>query len=129
MWQMTVAPAFSSPQANPIVFGIKPATAKAAKNVHRYQPGINIVLQGAILAAEAEMLRQYIKEISKLSCKSWTLQIKDLEIIDMRGLSVLVRFARQLRKRGHALTIIGIHPNVHAILKDLRLDQLFEWSN
>jgi anti-anti-sigma factor len=129
MWQMTVAPAFSSPSTNPVVLGLNPATAHTAKSTPRYQRGINIVLQGTILAAEAEMLRQYIKEISKLSCKNWTLQMKDLEIIDMRGLGILVRFARLLRKRGHGLMIVGIHPNVHAILKDLHLDQIFEWSN
>ena len=129
MWQMTVAPAFASPYTNPAVLRLNPATAHTAKSKPRYQRGINIVLQGAILAAETEMLRQYIKEISKLSCKIWTLQMKDLEIIDMRSLGILVRFARQLRKRGYGLMIIGIHPNVHAILKDLHLDQVFEWSN
>jgi anti-anti-sigma factor len=89
------------------------------------QKCVKIILEGAIAGKSAVALGDFLKNVASIPATRWMLQMKDLEILSRRGIRHLIQFAKIIRRRGLPLEIQGVHPNVHAILQDLNLTQVF----
>jgi hypothetical protein len=90
---------------------------------------VNIVLEGAIVGTSTKALNKFFREVACLPGNRWTLQMKHLRLLSLRGIQSLVRFAKNLRRRGFALEVRGVHRNVYASLKDLNLVHEFGWAD
>lgn len=90
---------------------------------------VNITLRGAIAGDSANTLLDFLKAVSAFVATRWTLQMQDLKILSVQGTHALVRFAKIMRKRGHAVEVRGIHRNVYATLRESGHDQVFAWAD
>lgn len=90
---------------------------------------VNITLRGAIAGDSANTLLDFLKAVSAFVATRWTLQMQDLKILSVQGTRSLVRFAKIMRKRGHAVEVRGIHRNVYATLRESGQEQAFAWAD
>ncbi len=103
--------------------------ASAEIAVRKNRGTIKIALEGVILGASTNELRDFLKDVSSFRAATWILQMEALRVMSTRGLRLLVQFSRLLRGRGYGLKIESIHTNVYTTLRELRLLQEFEWPD
>ncbi|MDZ7289482.1 MAG: hypothetical protein ONB44_19170 [candidate division KSB1 bacterium] len=89
---------------------------------------VEVRLEGVILSEHTAALRDFLRNISYFPGNKWTLQLENLELISMRPLRALTRFAHVLRRKGCELEIAGIQPAILATILDLGLNELFSWE-
>lgn len=90
---------------------------------------VEVFLEGTILDEHVTPLRDFLIEVSSFPGNHWTLQLEDLEVISLRGLGVLVKFAQALRQRGFEVKITSIRAAVLATMLELKLCEYFAWPN
>lgn len=90
---------------------------------------VNITLRGAIAGDSAHTLLDFLKAVSGFVGTRWTLQMQDLKVLSVQGMRYLVSFAKNMRKRGCAVEVRGIHRNVYAALTEAGLDRVFAWAD
>lgn len=90
---------------------------------------VNITLRGAIAGDSAHSLLDFLKAVSAFVATRWTLQMQDLRILSVQGTRSLIRFAKIMRQRGHAVEVRGIHRNVYATLRESGQENLFAWAD
>lgn len=89
---------------------------------------VNIQLQGAIAGEHATAFLEFLKAVSRFVGTRWTIQMKDLSVLSLEGITHLLHFAELLRMRGQVLEIGSIHRNVYAMLQDLKAVHFFAWA-
>lgn len=90
---------------------------------------VEVFLEGTILGEHVTPLRDFLIDVSSFPGNHWTLQLEDLEVISLRGLRVLVKFAQALRQRGFEVKITSIRAAVLATMLELNLCEYFAWPN
>lgn len=121
----------AKPQPFGVAFGCSAAPPMAGVNLNFSNdavPTIEIFLRGEIIGPSVELLRDFLREIYKLSGRKWTLEMSEVDVISFRALRHLIGFARRLRKRGLALHVAAMHPAVLASVYDLKLAWAFDWE-
>lgn len=95
---------------------------------HR-QKLVALRLEGTILHEHTEALRDFLQNVGYFPGNHWTLQLKNLNVISMRGLHVLAKFAKVIRRRGAKIEITSINPAMVATLEDMGFQELFNWNS
>lgn len=105
-------------------------TATLAVTLHftRRRKLVEVRLEGTMLSEHADALRDFLKNLTYFPGERWTLQLENLEVISLRALRALVKFAHVLRRRGYAVEIMSIRSAVLATLLDLNLHEYFAWT-
>src|SRR5262245_2713811 len=80
---------------------------------------IILALGGAIMNESVPLLRQFLRDVSSFRAENWILQMENLQVISLRGMRVLLQFARILRSRGFGLRVDSIQPSVLATIREL----------
>lgn len=104
------------------------ATVAATIDFTRRRKLVELRLEGTILGEHTGALSDFLRNLSHFPGNRWTLQLENLDVMSMRALKVLVKFANIIRRRGHEIEIVGIQPGVLAMLMDLGLHTLFDWK-
>lgn len=90
--------------------------AKASATVET--DGVTLTLEGVFFLEGAAALEKFFGDLKDLRhAGRWTLRLEQLDVISERGLRVLAKFVRSIRRRGGAVAIAGIHPAVRAQLQ------------
>jgi anti-anti-sigma factor len=104
------------------------ATVAATLNFTRRKKHVTLRLEGTILGEHTEALRDFLRNLSYFAGNRWTLQLENLDVMSMRALKVLIKFANVIRRRGYQVEIASIQPAMLAILMDLGLHDRFAWK-
>jgi len=104
------------------------ATVAATLNFTHRRKLVELRLEGTILGEHTEALRDFLRNLSYFPGNRWMLQLENLDVMSMRALKVLVKFANIIRRRGYKVEIAGIQPGMLAMLMDLGLHGLFAWK-
>lgn len=94
---------------------------------HR-QKLVALRLEGTILSEHTAALRDFLQNVGYFPGNKWTLQLENLDVISMRGLQVLAKFARVIRRRGAEIEITNINPAILATFADTGFQKLFNWN-
>ena len=86
-------------------------------------------LEGTILGEHGNALRDFLQNVTYFPGNRWTLQLEDLDAISLRGLRVLLKFAKVIRQRGYEVEIKSIPPSVLATMQELNMCEYFAWKN
>jgi len=95
----------------------------------RQQDQVLITLQGIIAAEKTAALQKALKGLLKYSEQSWLLDMTHLQVLSLRGVRILAKFARILRKRDCEIRVQGENLPLYFMLKEMNLDGLFSWSS
>jgi len=104
------------------------ATVTATLDFTHRKKLVMLRLEGTILSERTEALRDFLQNLSYFPGTRWTLQLENLDVISMRGLRVLAKFARVIRRRGYEIEITSIRPAILATFLDTGLQELFNWE-
>ncbi len=86
---------------------------------------INIDLEGAVFGRDAEQLNSFLKGLAaQYKNVKWDLRLDGLEMLSMRALHVLKKFARIVRRRGCNVSMSGVQPHLQHTIHDLGLHKL-----
>ncbi len=110
----------------PLTFALN-SNASVDLSYNRKRRAIHLTLHGVMIGANAAALHKFLRVVAHLAAAQWALQMRDVEVISLRGIRHLMHFAKTLRTRGGKLKILGIHPNVYATLRDLNLLSALGW--
>lgn len=94
----------------------------------RRQKLVAVRLEGVILNEHVPALRDFLENVTYFPGNKWTLQLEHLEVMSVRALRVLAKFARVIRRHGYAVEIAGIRSTMLATLLDLNLYKHFAWD-
>ncbi len=95
---------------------------------NRKRKRVEVRLEGTILSEHVDALRDFLKNVIDFPGNRWGLELEDLEVISLRGLRVLVKFAKVLRRRGDEVEIKSIQPSVFSTLRELKWCEHFAWK-
>ncbi|GEM_PF-4091779 len=134
MLQMTMMPVDAVPKkSRPVVSkknqpaaALNSAKTKVFLSTNGKELGVNIVLKGDYMGAEAGVLRDFFNAVSYYPATAWTLHMEGVELISLRGILIVAEFLRIIHRRGHTVKIAGIHENVYNTLRDLKLARAFD---
>jgi anti-anti-sigma factor len=107
---------------------ITTATVAVTIDFTRRRKLVALRLEGTILGEHSNALSDFLRNLSHFPGNRWTLQLENLDVMSMRALRVLAKFANIIRRRGHEIEVVGIQPGMLAMLMDLGLHELFEWK-
>ena len=94
----------------------------------RQQDQVLVTLQGIIAGEKTAVLQQTLKSLLQHQEQSWMVDMTHLQVLSLRGVRILAKFARILRKRGWELRVQGENLPLYFMLKEMNLDGLFSWS-
>ena len=90
---------------------------------------VEVRLGGAIILGEhLAALRGFLKNVTYFPGKQWILQLEKVDDISLRGLHVLIKFAKIIRRRGHIVEIKSIQPALHDTLLAFNWCGYFGWK-
>ncbi|GEM_PF-3382737 len=104
------------------------ATVAATLNFSRRAKHVNLRLEGTILSEHTGALRDFLQNLSYFRGTKWTLELENLDVISMRALKVLVKFAKIIRKRGYDVEAVNIQASVLAAFLDSGIHEHFNWE-
>jgi anti-anti-sigma factor len=84
-----------------------------------YSPG------GDIVASMVEGAKREIKGLVASSSGDFTMDFTNVEMIDSKGLSLIIATCNSLESAGRKLRIVGAIPDVVELFRLMRLDQRF----
>jgi len=96
---------------------------------NRRRKWVEVILEGTIFDEHITALRDFLQNVSYFPGKQWALQLEDLEAISVRGLRVLLKFAKVIRQRGYEVQIKSIQASVLAVMLELNVCEHFAWKN
>ena len=89
---------------------------------------VEVRLAGAIILGEhLAALRDFLKNVTYFPGNKWALQLEKVNVISLRGLRVLIKFAKIIRQRGYAVEMKSIHPALHDTLLAFKWCGYFVW--
>lgn len=90
------------------------------------QSGDETTLQvdGTLDAVTAPELRQVADQLVSEQCRSVTLDLSSLGLIDSSGVGVIVSLFKRIRGIGGEVRIVGLRDQPRAIFRLLRLDRV-----
>jgi len=100
--------------------------AKAEVDFQGDRKQVRVTLKGVIEGESVNALRRFLKDVSSFRATKWILQMENLQVLSGRGIQMLVKFSRIIRKRGHAVEIHGMHKNLYATLEELEVLKEFQ---
>ena len=103
-------------------------TATVILDFNRRWKRVEVRLEGTILSEHLNALRDFLKNVTDFPGNQWTLQLEDLEVISLRGLRVLLKFAKVIRQRGYEVEMKSLQPSLLATLLELNLCEYFAWK-
>ena len=77
-------------------------------------------------AACHELQREVLSAAEKEPQLPILLDLSEIKFVPSLGLGTLVMLNRKLKDKGQRFALVGVHPDVRAILALTRLDKLFE---
>jgi len=89
---------------------------------------VEVKLEGIILGNHVEALRDFLKNVTYFPGNQWTLQLEDLEVISLRGLRTLQKYANVIRQRGYKVEIKSIQPLLLANFLERKVCEHFAWK-
>lgn len=89
---------------------------------------VKLKLEGAILNNQVNQLRDFLRTVAEIPGNQWAVQLGEVDKISRRGLQVLVKFAKEIRRRGYELKITSIQPALLATLSELNFKDYFVWK-
>jgi anti-anti-sigma factor len=104
------------------------AMVAATLDFSRRHKSVTVRLEGTILSEHAAALRDFLRNLSYFRGTSWKLELKNLAVISLRGLRVLVKFAREIQRRGYQVEITSIQPAIVATFLEMGVYELFGWE-
>lgn len=104
------------------------ATLAVALEFGRRNKLVEVRLEGSILSEHTPALLDFLKNVSYFPGNRWVLQLGNLEVMSIRALRVLVKFAKVIRRRGYMVEIACIRSTMLATLLDLKLHEYFGWE-
>ena len=104
------------------------ATVAATLNFTRRVKHVELRLEGSILREHTASLREFLQNLSYFHGTKWTLELENLDVISMRALKVLVKFAQVIRRRGYEVEVTSIQPSMLATFLDLGVHESFSWQ-
>jgi len=104
------------------------ATVAATIDFNRGRKSVTLRLEGTILSEHTEALRDFLQNLSYFPGNKWTLELENLLVISMRGLRVLAKFAKVIRRRGYEVAIANIRSAMLATFLDMGMHELFGWE-
>ena len=96
---------------------------------NRQQDQVLVTLQGIIAGEKTAALQRTLKGLLQGQEQSWLLDMTHLQVLSLRGVRILAKFARILRKRGCELRVQGENLPLYFMMKEMNLDGLFSWSS
>ncbi|MFQ5628090.1 MAG: STAS domain-containing protein [bacterium] len=89
---------------------------------------ITLILSGIIIGDNADALRDFVRDVSCFPAHTWTLHLKRLSTISMKGTKALAKLAKILRRRGHDLEIKEANSIILAVFRETRFLKYFKMN-
>ena len=82
-------------------------------------------IQGELDIANANEVREYLKELYDKNPGDIVLEIEGLNYLDSTGLGIFISTYDRLKKENHKITIVNAQPNIDRLLKITHLNEVF----